>query len=81
MERLNSVREASNIDMKVTIESLKPRENIILIMKTIVDTHERFSESATYFRGFIATGTWTPIVQITAQPFPREQNAQKDAEV
>ena len=58
--------------MSVTIEPLKPKEKRILITKYIGDIHEHLMESQTYFRGFIATGTWMPISHMTTRPFPRD---------
>ena len=57
MERPNAAREAANGDMSVTIKLLKSKEKIILITKNIGYIHERLTESQTYFRSFISTGT------------------------
>ena len=82
MEQLNTSCEAANGDMSVTIEPLKPKEKRILIDKSVGDIHEHLIESQTYFRGFIATGTWMPINHMTTRPFPCDtQNALADMTV
>ena len=45
MERLSLAREASNGDMKVTIEPIKPKEKRILTTKIIGDTHDHLAKS------------------------------------
>ena len=82
MERLDTAREATNGNMSVTIEPLKPKEKRTLMTKIICDTHERLNDSQTHFRAFIATGKWMPISHMVTRPFPRgNQNTPDEAEV
>ena len=67
LKRLNEAREAAGNADGITIRGLTPREKRIIITKAVGDCHARLTHylNKTYFRAFIATGTWLPVSHLT----------------
>ena len=80
---LNAAHAAA-IDDTAVANPLTPKEKHILVTKVIGDCHEQLTESNTYWRGFIATGTWMPISHMVKDAegnYPGPQNAPEDSKV
>ena len=67
LKRLNEARDVAGNADGITIRALTPREKQIIITKAIGDCHARLTDylNKTYFRAFIATGTWLPISHLS----------------
>jgi hypothetical protein len=63
MKLYREARQAAEEAAQVVIRSLTPREKRVIITKAIGDCHAKLTspESKTYWRAFIATGSWMPV--------------------